>query len=324
MKNLRPLGWTSVAVASLLLLAMPAAAGTKAPTGPAQRTTVNVQDVAGVPYDYLRLGVYQGFFRRQGLDVKVQAAAGGAVIIPAIINGSIQFGGSNVISTLFAKSRGLPIKMIAPGTHAGGKAPDWAAIIVKRNSPIRTAKDLEGKTIATNTLRNITEVTAKASLEKRGVDVSKLRFLEVDFPQMHDALAADRVDAAFIIEPFLYEARKLGDRVIVYPYVSTRPGMQIGSYLAHEKTIQENPGVVRAFQRGLADLSTWIAKHPVATRKFMIAAAGLKRDTALNMGLPVWRTDVNAAGLAATMALMQKYGLLAQPVDLNSLIYRRN
>ena len=27
-----------------------------------------------------------------------------------------------------------PIKMIAPGTHAGGKAPDWAAIIVKRIS----------------------------------------------------------------------------------------------------------------------------------------------------------------------------------------------
>jgi len=324
MKRTTLLGLAGLAALATLLLA---AAATARPTAPAQRrlTTVNVQDVAGIPYDYLRLGVYQGFFRKRGLDVKVQAAAGGAVIVPAIINGSIQFGGSNVVSSMLAKSRGLPIKMIAPGTHAGGslRKPDWAGVVVKRGSSIRTAQDLEGKTIATNTLRNVTEVTVKATLEKRGVDVSKLKWLEVDFPQMHDAVAADRVDAALIIEPFFYEAKKAGDRVIVHPYVGTRPGMQIGSYLAHEDYIKDHPDIVRSFQLALADLSRWIARHPVATRKFLIAAAKLKRDTALHMALPVWRTEVNAAGLAKTMDLMVKYGVLARPIDVNDLIYRR-
>ena len=315
-------------LAVLAALATLVTAGASArPTAPAQRqlTTVNVQDVAGIPYDYLRLGVYQGFFRKRGLDVKVQAAAGGAVIVPALVNGSIQFGGSNVVSSMLAKSRALPIKMIAPGTHAGGnpRKDDWAGVVVKRDSPIRTVQDLEGKTIATNTLRNVTEVTVKASLEKRGVDISKLKWLEVDFPQMHDALAADRVDAALIIEPFFYEAKKAGDRVIVQPYVGTRPGMQIGSYLTTESYIADHPATVRSFQLALADLSRWIARHPVATRKFLIAAAKLKRDTALHMGLPVWRTDVNAAGLQKTMDLMLKYGLLAKPIDVNDLIYRR-
>jgi ABC-type nitrate/sulfonate/bicarbonate transport system substrate-binding protein len=99
--------------------------------------------------------------------------------------------------------------------------------------------------------------------------------------------------------------------------------MQIGSYLAHEDYIKDHPDIVRSFQLALADLSRWIARHPVATRKFLIAAAKLKRDTALHMALPVWRTEVNAAGLAKTMDLMVKYGVLARPIDVNDLIYRR-
>jgi NitT/TauT family transport system substrate-binding protein len=315
----------TLAVSALLLLAAVASVAEASKSEPAQRrlTTVNVQDVAGIPYDYLRVGIYQGFFRRRGLDVKVQAAAGGAVIVPAVLNGSIQFGGSNIVSTLLAASRGLPLKMIAPGTFGGPKTPDWAAIVVKRDSPIRSAKDLEGRTIAINTLRNIADVTAKASLEKRGVDSDKLRFTEVDFPQMHDALAAGRVDAAFIIEPFLYEARKAGDRVIVYPYHGTNPGMQIGSYIAHEDLIRERPNVVTAFQRGLADTSRWIAKHRKATRRFLVVAAGLRRQTAERMVLPTWKTDVSMRSLQTASALMQKYGLLRSPVDLAKLIHRR-
>ena len=61
-----------------------------------------------------------------------------------------------------------------------------------KDGPIKSGKDLEGKTIAVNTLKNICEVTIKASLEKEGVDVDKLKFTEVPFPDMLAALENGR------------------------------------------------------------------------------------------------------------------------------------
>jgi NitT/TauT family transport system substrate-binding protein len=306
-----------------VLLAVPTASARvdgPAATHAQKLTTVNVMDVAGIPYIYLQLGVYEGFFKRNGLDVKAQAAAGGAVIVPAVVNGSVQFGGSNVVSTTLAVSRGLPIRMIAPGTFGGTKTPDWAAIVVKKDSPIRSVKDLAGKTIGANTLRNVVELTSKGTLDKAGGDPSSLKFLEVDFPQQQDALDAGRIDAAFLIEPFLYDALKAGDRVIAYAYYETRPGLQIGSYLTSADYQAKNPQIVTAFQRSLQQLSWWIQHNPKAVRKFMTAAGGPAQDVAQHMQLPHWKVNVDLGSLTQTGQLMVKYGMVAAAPDPKSFV----
>ena len=58
---------------------------------------------------------------------------------------------------------------------------------------MKTPKDLEGKTIAVNTLNNICGVTINATLEEKGVDVSTLKYTEVPFPEMVAALEKGRV-----------------------------------------------------------------------------------------------------------------------------------
>lgn len=313
----------ALVAALALLVAVPAASArpdAAARTQAPKLTTVNVQDVGGIPYIYLQLGVYEGFFKRNGLDVKAQAAAGGAVIVPAVLNGSIQFGGSNVVSSILAASRGLPIRMIAPGTFGGTKTPDWAAIVVKKDSPIKTAKDLEGKTIGANTLRNVVELTSKGALDRQGVDVSTLKFLEVDFPQQQDALEAGRIDAAFLIEPFLYSGLKAGDRVISYAYYGTAPGVQIGSYLTSAEYLQQHPDIVTRFQRSLQQLSWWIQHNPKAVRKFITAAGGPPQEVAQNMQLPHWKTAVSFPSLELTSQLMVKYGMMTKEVDPKSFV----
>lgn len=315
---------SALLLASLaVLVAVPAAsARVDAPARQhAQKlTTVNVLDVAGIPYIYLQLGVYEGFFKRNGLDVKAQAAAGGAVIVPAVVNGSAQFGGSNAVSSTLAASRGLPIRMIAPGTFGGTKTPDWAAIVVTKDSPIKTMKDLAGKTIGANTLRNVVELTSRGAMDKAGGDPSSLKFLEVDFPQQQDALEAGRIDAAFLIEPFLYGALKAGDRVISYAYYDTRPGLQIGSYLTSADYQAKNPRVVTAFQRSLQQLSWWIQHNQKSVRKFMTAAGGPPQDVAQNMHLPHWKTNVDLGSLTQTSQLMVKYGMMSSPVDPKTFV----
>ena len=95
------------------------------------RTAVTVQDVAGIPSEFLGAGVKQGFFSKRGLDVTVKTAAGGAAIIPAVVSGGPQFGGSNVVSVLIAATKGLPIHMVAAGTFGPqAEKDDGSAVLV--------------------------------------------------------------------------------------------------------------------------------------------------------------------------------------------------
>ena len=60
------------------------------------------------------LGMYaaieQGYMADEGLKLELQAMAGGATIIPAIVGGSLDFGISNYVSVIVANGQGIKIK----------------------------------------------------------------------------------------------------------------------------------------------------------------------------------------------------------------------
>jgi NitT/TauT family transport system substrate-binding protein len=282
-------------------------------------STVQVQDTAGVPAAFLEYGVKQGYFKKQKLNVKVKPSQGGATVVPAVLSGSVDIGGSNLVSILLAKSKNIPLKVIAPGTFVQRKQ-DFSAIIVKGNSPIRSPKDLEGKTLAINTLKNVAELTAKASLAKQGVDVSKVKLTEVDFPDMIGAVNKGRVDAAFPIEPFVSLSQKAGDRIIERPYLGTRPGLQIGCYFTSEKYLSQNGDVVKRFQKGVAATAASIAKDPKAFRDFLPKGSSIPPAAAQKVVLPDWKAKSDPASVALTAQLMQQYGLVKTKPDTKDVL----
>lgn len=276
--------------------------------GPA---TVRVQDTAGVPVAFLEYGVKQGYFKKRKLTVQVKPSQGGATVVPAVISGSVDIGGSNLVSVLLAKSKNIPLKVVAPGTFVQtDRTKDFSAIIVKGDSPIRSPKDLEGKTLAVNTLKNVAELTAKASLAKKGVDVSKLKLTEIDFPDMVAAVDKGRVDAAFAIEPFVSLGLKAGDRIVDRPYVGTRPGLQIGCYFTSQKYLSQNGDVVKRFQQGVADTAASIARDPQSFRDFLPKGSSIPPAAAQKVILPAWKAKSDQASIDLTEQLMRKYGLV--------------
>ena len=128
----------------------------------------------------------------------------------------------------------------------GGKTEEeaWADLLVLKDGPIEEPKDLEGKTIAVNTLKNICEVTIKASLEEEGVAVDKLKFAEVPFPDMNAALEAGRVDGACVVEPFVSQGTAGKARGIDPFYVRTAPDLTVATYFTSTQYAEENADVV--------------------------------------------------------------------------------
>ena len=278
--------------------------------GTGEPAVVRVQDTAGVPSAFLEYGVKEGLFEKRRLDVEVTPSQGGATVVPAVVAGDTDIGGSNLVSVLLAQSKDIPVKIVAPGTFVRGKPDqDFSAILVAGDGDIREPADLEGKTLAVNTLKNVAEVTAKASLAKQGVDVSKVELAEVDFPDMNAALAQGRVDAAFQIEPFVSLGVKEGYRIIDRPYVGTKPGLQIGCYFASEQYLSENEDVVKRFREGVADTAAAIARDPAAFRAFLPEAAEIPPPAAKQAVLPAWKAASDQASLELTAELMERYGV---------------
>lgn len=288
-------------------------------------TKLTVGDVPqAIPGLFTRFGIEQGIFRKNGLRIETTPGAGGAAIIPGVVSGDLQLGAANLVSDLLAASKGLPIKVVAPGTHANSPSQEesrgWAGILVPSDSSITSPKDLEGKAIAVNTLDNVATLTAKEGLSNAGVDISRLKFLEIPFPEMLAALNARRVDAVFVVEPFLTRGLAEGNRAVAYPYLLTQPGIQIGAYVSTERYINENPDVISAFQQAVVETAQLVRAEPEEFRDFLSQEGNIDAEIVQKLVLPTWETSVDVESIKTYSRLMVKYGLLEKEVPPSEVL----
>jgi len=290
--------------------------------GGQQATTVTVGVIPIADVAPLFLGIKKGFFKDQRLNVKTQFAQGGAVIVPSVVSGDFQFGFSNIVSTLIASSKGLPLKIVAQGDF-GSSDPKkaWGVLLVKGGGPIKTAKDLEGKKIAVNTLNNICPVTINAALQKRGVDISKISYREIAFPDMLPALQKGDVSAACEVEPFVTIGKAQGNRGLAPFYYDTAPHLPVAQYLTTEKYISENPDVVRRFTTAMNKSLTYAQSHPDEVRAIIPTYTEIDKKTAQQIQLPTFSPQPNRAAERTIAQYMVRYKLIPKVPDLGALTY---
>jgi NitT/TauT family transport system substrate-binding protein len=289
--------------------------------GEGEPATLNVGVIPIADVAPLYLGMKKGFFEEEQLTIKPQLAEGGAAITPAVVSGDFQIGFSNTISLLIAASQDLPVEIISQGV-LGGKSEEeaWADLLVLKDGPIKEPKDLEGKTIAVNTLKNICEVTIKASLEEEGVAVDKLEFAEVPFPDMNAALEAGRVDGACVVEPFVSQGKAGKARGIDPFYVRTAPDLTVATYFTSTQYAEENADVVDRFVKAMNRSLTYAQSHPDEVRDVLLDYTEIPPEAAEQIQLPIWRPDLNEPTIERLSELSLKYGLIEEQPDIDELI----
>ncbi|WP_426226356.1 ABC transporter substrate-binding protein [Pseudarthrobacter sp. DSP2-3-2b1] len=250
------------------------------PGGSGGLQTVKVVGVPVVDMAALYVGEDQGFFAEEGLDLNIEFGQGTAAMIPALLNGQydIQYGGS--VNLLQAADAELPVVAIAAGGRTTGvQGDDHGALLVLENSPIQTAADLEGKTLAVNALRGLHEVALWASVRKAGGDPTKVKFVEMALPDMGAALANGQIDAASVSEPFLGVIEGQGARVVTSLYVDADPDFVTALYFATAEKAEKDPAMIERFNRALEKSFAYSTENPDAVR------AQLGNFTQINSGL---------------------------------------
>lgn len=282
--------------------------------------TVQVGAIPIVDDAPLYVGVKQGFFVKHGIKLKISTAQGGAAIVPGVISGQFQFGFVNMTSVILAVSKGLPLTVVAPGVFANTKTPDYSAIMVKKGSSIKTAKDLEGKTVSVNTLKNIGDTTVRESVRKAGGDPSKVKFVELAFPDMPAALENGRIDAAWVVEPFETILLGQGARVVAYNFFDTAPDLMVASYVASKKLEKSDPGLVKDFAAAMDESLKYSQDHTDEARKITGTYTKIPQDVLSKMIMPQWSTTINRESTQKLVDLALKDGLISKKVDLSSFL----
>jgi NitT/TauT family transport system substrate-binding protein len=201
-----------------------------------------------------------GFFKAVGIEANTQVIANGAAITAAVLGGAIDVAQSNIVSLALAHQRGLDVVVIAPAGIYSSKEPT-SAIVVAKTSAFKTAKDLNGKTIACNGLQNISQIGPEAWLDKNGGDLASYKWTDMPFPDMIGAINTGRVDAALIAEPVLSDALANGSRVLGYAYDAVAPSFLIGAWFTTGAWAKKNPDVVKRFQKAMATSAAWANKN---------------------------------------------------------------
>jgi NitT/TauT family transport system substrate-binding protein len=341
MKQVRTTTRASIACAAVALALVGAGCGSSssddaagarsaAPTAAASNTkkltTVRVGVLSIGTQVPLYLGIKQGFFAAEGLKIDPQVMAGGSAIVPALLQGSLQFGFVNGATVVFGASKGLPIQAVTGGEGApqsGHRNEDLSRIMVKKGSPIKTPKDLEGKTISVSGLRDAPELLTRAALAKAGVDVSKLKFSEIPYADALAALDSGRVDASYLVTPFAEQEIAAGGTTLAHPYYDTEPGLATAYYCTPKAYAKDHPDVVAAFQRAMLKSQAYANDHLDEARALLPSFTKIPDDIIPKVNFGRFPTTLPQASdsLALIAKLMTSYGWIDSAPDKGSMVF---
>src|SRR4051794_189746 len=284
-------------------------------------TTLKVGVIPIADVAPLYVGIKQGFFKEENLTIQPQLAEGGATITAQVVSGDLQVGFSNTTSLIIAASKKLPVQIVAQGVQgAASEDQAWDAVLSKKGSPITDPKALVGKTVSVNNLNNVGPLTINNAMEKAGADFKKVKYVEVPFPDANGALDTGRIDAAWVVEPFVSQGTAQGSKEVLHPYEQMAPNFTVATYFTTKQYSAKNKDVVDRFVRAINRSLTYSQSHPDVVRRVVPTYTKIPKPVAAKMRLPQWGADLNQPTIQQTADLAQKYGFIEDKPDLNELI----
>lgn len=271
-------------------------------------------------------GIKAGIFAKHGLDVQVLPAQGGALAIPALTNGDLDFAIGQPFGPFRADLQDLGIAIIGNYASSYASGDDINAVLASKASGITRPRDLAGHKVSVNSLGAAGDVTIMESVAKDGGDPTTIKFVEVAFPDVPAQLAAGNIDAGWVPEPFVSQLKASGNTFVVAPYQNTIPGLTTLTTFTTTKLITEQPAVVNDFAAALKETLEW-AKNTTNNTALRQALkdnmSTLPPAVADSLKLPDFGWTIDKANLQKLVDLALKYKVLPKAPDLDRLVQQK-
>ena len=156
---------------------------------------------------------------------------------------------------------------------------DGSTVMVRKDLPARSLKDLAGKVFAIPSKYSNQYLVIRKLMKDEGVDPGTIRFVELPPPDMPGALASKAIDAYFVGEPHAARAELDASGRVLYHAKDIWPRFISCVLVVTERLIDERPAVVRDLVRGIAESGEWAETHRVDAAR--VVSPYFRQDEAL-------------------------------------------
>jgi NitT/TauT family transport system substrate-binding protein len=220
------------------------------------------------------------------------------------------------------REQGVPVKILYLGHR------DGSTVMVQKNSPAKSLRDLRGKVFAIPSKYSNQNLVIHKLMEDQGVKSDEIKFVEMPPPDMPGALAAKAIDAYFVGEPHAARAELDGSGRVLYHAKDIWPHFISCVLVATENLIQARPAVMKDLVRGIAESGEWAETHRLDAAK--VAAPYFRQDEKVVRYVLTQPPDrVSYRMLTPTDEDLQqihdmalKSGILEKPINMKDLIDR--
>jgi NitT/TauT family transport system substrate-binding protein len=221
-------------------------------------------NLSGVPEDSVTPALYAasaGLFKHYGISANLVAERSGSAIASGVIGGAFDIGKTGLVGLIVARAKNIPFALVAAGGVYTSTAP-IVGLLVKADSPIKTAADLNGKTVAVSALSDIFSLATQAWMDKNGGKPETIKQLEFPVSAVPEALLNGRVDAGAVSEPVLQRALQDGKlRVLGNVFDAIAPRFLYTGWFATASWTVGHPAETLAFNHAMRDASLYANSH---------------------------------------------------------------
>ena len=216
-------------------------------------------------------GTLETALKEQGVNVKWVEFPAGPQLLEGLNVGSVVFGEVGEAPPIFAQAAKTDLVYIANQPAV----PKAEALIVPKDSNIKTIQDIKGKRVALNKGSNVHYLLLKL-LEANNLKFSDIEVVYLPPADARAAFERGAVDAWVIWDPFLSAAEhQLNARTITN---GENLVQNYQFYLADRKFAESHPQVIKAVVNELNLTTQWVSTHQDEAVKLLEAKTGLGAD----------------------------------------------
>jgi NitT/TauT family transport system substrate-binding protein len=272
------------------------------------------------------VALHDGLFAKQGLKVNYTPAVSSDVVIGQQLAGKFDITGGNYVSYIqHYVDDHQPLEVIAEGSVM---QQGTQAIYTMPDSKIKTLTELKGHVLGINAPLNINYLLAASVLTQNGIKLTQVHFpsAPIPFPEMAAELAAGKIDAAAMPEPFATAAeQQYGAVELADLNQGATEQFPIQGYVATKSWAQQNPGTLRAFITALAQGQELADTSRSSVEQAMETLSGPQDGeipplVASVMAVNIYPTAIDKVRIQRVADVMYQFGLLRQRFNVTPMI----
>jgi NitT/TauT family transport system substrate-binding protein len=215
----------------------------------------------------LFVGIDQGYFTTEGIDVKPVFFNSGAELVPALSTGQIDVATTSPGAALFnALALGVNTSIVADYWTSGKDVPsgDSAFIMVRKDlAPYGTFKpqDAKGLTVAVTAHGQMTELFAAQYLSSQHLQPTNVNLVDMPLPDMNAALVNHAIDIASTIDPYATLLAQQGTAVKVSSLSAVMPGYVQAVMMYGQRMGKTDKPLGLRFLRAFSKANMYLRSH---------------------------------------------------------------